>query len=219
MIVPFVGWPVVLALVSLFGRNSPLVASRQRTMRPSPGSSVDAGRREAEPRVSAPRDSRRRAGTSGSRGRRADARHPHRSTPRAPSPLTTALQTLTLNGYVRHRVGTLPQRSSCAVWDTLEVLQRSLRVIRTKVAWHAGPQRVRARTFWGDHMQVILPEALSLELYLNGRFEEGLTNFLLERLQPKMTFFERRRAFWLFHAARVSSRRPGGTRSRIRAYP
>jgi FkbM family methyltransferase len=39
-------------------------------------------------------------------------------------------------------------------------------------------------------MHVILPEALSLELYLNGRFEEGLTTFLLDRLRPKMTFFD-----------------------------
>ena len=62
--------------------------------------------------------------------------------------------------------------------------------MRAKVAWHVGPQRARATTFWGDRMHVILPEALSRELYLNGRFEEGLTTFMLERLQPNMTFFD-----------------------------
>jgi len=50
--------------------------------------------------------------------------------------------------------------------------------------------RVKARTFWGEDMLVVIPEVVSLNLYRYGFFEEGLTRMLLEHLKPGVTFFD-----------------------------
>jgi FkbM family methyltransferase len=50
--------------------------------------------------------------------------------------------------------------------------------------------RVKARTFWGGEMTVIIPEVVSLNLYRYGFFEEGLTKMVLEYLKLGMTFFD-----------------------------
>lgn len=43
---------------------------------------------------------------------------------------------------------------------------------------------VRAMTFWGDRMRVLLPEPLSCELYGYHFFEEGLSAFMLAEVHP-----------------------------------
>jgi FkbM family methyltransferase len=43
---------------------------------------------------------------------------------------------------------------------------------------------VRAMTFWGDRMRVLLPEPLSCELYGYNFFEEGLSAFMLAEVHP-----------------------------------
>jgi FkbM family methyltransferase len=52
------------------------------------------------------------------------------------------------------------------------------------------PIRVKARTFWGEDMLVVIPEVVSLNIYRYGFFEEGLTRMLFEHLKPGMTFFD-----------------------------
>lgn len=54
------------------------------------------------------------------------------------------------------------------------------RKLRVKLAWKL-PHRVLAKTFWGGHMEVRLPEDLSVDVYLRGVFEPGLSTFLVER--------------------------------------
>jgi FkbM family methyltransferase len=52
------------------------------------------------------------------------------------------------------------------------------------------PIRVKAKTFWGADILVVIPEVVSLKIYRNGFFEEGLTRMILEYLRPGMTFFD-----------------------------
>jgi FkbM family methyltransferase len=49
---------------------------------------------------------------------------------------------------------------------------------------------IRARTFWGDTMVVTPPEELSVEIYLYGFYEEGLTRFMLDRVTTGMTVID-----------------------------
>lgn len=48
----------------------------------------------------------------------------------------------------------------------------------------------RATTFWGDRMEVFLPEPVSLELFRFGYFDRGLTSILLRYLRPGDVFFD-----------------------------
>jgi FkbM family methyltransferase len=50
--------------------------------------------------------------------------------------------------------------------------------------------RIKATTFWGEKMNVLIPEVVSLNLYRYGYFEEGLTRMVLEYLKPGMVFFD-----------------------------
>jgi FkbM family methyltransferase len=49
---------------------------------------------------------------------------------------------------------------------------------------------VKAATFWGDWMTIVLPERVSTSIYRYGFFEYGLTAMLLRYLEPGMTFFD-----------------------------
>lgn len=49
---------------------------------------------------------------------------------------------------------------------------------------------IKAKTFWGEQIIVIIPERVSLNLYYYGFFEEGLTKMILEYLKPGMTFID-----------------------------
>jgi FkbM family methyltransferase len=49
---------------------------------------------------------------------------------------------------------------------------------------------VQAETFWGGKMQVVLPEQVSLGIFLLGFWEEGLTRMLLEHVREGDVFFD-----------------------------
>jgi FkbM family methyltransferase len=51
-------------------------------------------------------------------------------------------------------------------------------------------QRVRVKTFWGEEMEIILPEKVSTHIWKYGVFEEDVIRFLLEYLQSGMTFVD-----------------------------
>lgn len=56
--------------------------------------------------------------------------------------------------------------------------------------WLDKAFKVKAKTFWGEKILIIIPEEVSLSLYRYGFFEEGLTKIILEYLKPGMTFFD-----------------------------
>jgi FkbM family methyltransferase len=49
---------------------------------------------------------------------------------------------------------------------------------------------IRIRTFFGEYMNLILPEAVSLNIFLNGFTEEGLSCALVQYLRPGMNFVD-----------------------------
>src|SRR4051812_37113982 len=49
---------------------------------------------------------------------------------------------------------------------------------------------VRARTFWGDRMEVVLPETVSLHIFRFGFFEEALTRVVLRCVEPGGVFLD-----------------------------
>ena len=51
----------------------------------------------------------------------------------------------------------------------------------------AGPSSHRTHLFWGESMEVLYPEMVSVHVDRYGFFEEGLTAFALQYLQPGMT--------------------------------
>lgn len=50
--------------------------------------------------------------------------------------------------------------------------------------------KVTAVTFWGDKMLVLLPESVSLSIFLLGFFEEGLTSMVLENVDEGDVFID-----------------------------
>ena len=52
------------------------------------------------------------------------------------------------------------------------------------------PIRIKAKTFWGEDMLVVIPEVVSLNIFRYGFYEEGLTRILLEHMKRDMTFFD-----------------------------
>ena len=56
--------------------------------------------------------------------------------------------------------------------------------------WRQKPVWRTARTFWGDPMNVVFPEPVSMTIYRYHFFEEELTHIFLEKLQPGMVFFD-----------------------------
>lgn len=49
---------------------------------------------------------------------------------------------------------------------------------------------LKARTFWGDDMNVVFPELVSCFLYRYGYFEPGLSTILMMHVRPGQTFFD-----------------------------
>ena len=49
---------------------------------------------------------------------------------------------------------------------------------------YATPTEATATTFWGDRLQVVLPELVSCEIHRHGVIEPGLTALFIEVLQP-----------------------------------
>ncbi len=49
---------------------------------------------------------------------------------------------------------------------------------------------VKAKTFWHEDMNIVIPEAVSINIGRYGFFEEGLTSMFLEYLKPEMTFLD-----------------------------
>jgi FkbM family methyltransferase len=66
----------------------------------------------------------------------------------------------------------------------------SARLLSRLAAWRKRPVTVRARTFWGDSMDVLLPDTVSIALYQYRFFESGLTRIVLAQIKPGMTFFD-----------------------------
>jgi FkbM family methyltransferase len=66
----------------------------------------------------------------------------------------------------------------------------SARLLSRLAAWRKRPVTVRAKTFWGESMDVVLPDTVSIALYQYRFFESGLTRIVLEYLKPGMTFFD-----------------------------
>ncbi len=56
--------------------------------------------------------------------------------------------------------------------------------------WLDKPFKVKAKTFWGEEMFLIIPEVVSLSIYRYGFHEENLTKMILEYLKPGMIFFD-----------------------------
>jgi FkbM family methyltransferase len=54
----------------------------------------------------------------------------------------------------------------------------------------AEPVKVKAQTFWGATMSVMLPEVVSGQIVSEGYFEKHETLVLLQRLRPGMVFFD-----------------------------
>jgi FkbM family methyltransferase len=50
--------------------------------------------------------------------------------------------------------------------------------------------KTSAKTFWGEKMIVVMPEAVSIFIFRYGFYEEGLSNILLHYVKPGMTFFD-----------------------------
>jgi FkbM family methyltransferase len=63
-------------------------------------------------------------------------------------------------------------------------------LLRKLCAWRSKPLRTSARTFWGDTMELIYPDGVSIGIYQFGYFEAGLTAIFLERVKPGMTVFD-----------------------------
>jgi FkbM family methyltransferase len=51
-------------------------------------------------------------------------------------------------------------------------------------------KKVNAKTFWGDEMNVVLPECVSSAIYDAGFFEEGLTFIVLKYVKPGTVFVD-----------------------------
>lgn len=49
---------------------------------------------------------------------------------------------------------------------------------------------LKARTFWGDDMNVVFPEIVSCFLYRYGYFEPDLTAIIMTHVKPGQTFFD-----------------------------
>lgn len=72
-----------------------------------------------------------------------------------------------------------------------------------------------ATTFWGEPMNVVLPEHVSITIYRYGFFENELTRIFLQRMKPGMTFFDVGSHFGFFSL--LAARLVGPT-GRVRAF-
>lgn len=68
-------------------------------------------------------------------------------------------------------------------WQNLKIAERLANWCNTAIP-------VTIETFWGDTMLVIIPEKVSMRLYRDGYFEEGLTRMFLEHVKLGMVVFD-----------------------------
>lgn len=61
-------------------------------------------------------------------------------------------------------------------------------VANSKLRHKSSPEKIT--TFWGDKMNVVIPEDVSLKLFAYGYFEAGLTGIILEYLNKNDTFLD-----------------------------
>jgi len=80
-----------------------------------------------------------------------------------------------------------------ATW-VRKVTRRPLREIKYAALRMLGLMgytvHIRAKTFWGEEMLVVMPELVSRAIYHYGYYEEGLTKMVLEYLKPGMVFID-----------------------------
>jgi FkbM family methyltransferase len=94
---------------------------------------------------------------------------------------------------------TVAQLSRALDFRAVSRLQRTLRhparelaILIARATAHVSSRtcRASARTFWGEQMEVALPEPVSLELFRWGFFDRGLTTIMLNHLRPGGVFFD-----------------------------
>jgi FkbM family methyltransferase len=61
-------------------------------------------------------------------------------------------------------------------------------VVKNKLLHKSSLEKIT--TFWGDTMNVVIPEEVSLKLFAYGYFEGGLTGIILENLNKNDTFMD-----------------------------
>jgi len=71
------------------------------------------------------------------------------------------------------------------------LVTRPIRVIFPKLLkLGKGTWETRARTFWGGTMNVILPEAVSMQIWRHGFFDPDVCLFMMSSLKEGMTFID-----------------------------
>lgn len=85
------------------------------------------------------------------------------------------------------------------------------RMLSRIATWRGRPVPVRAKTFWGRRMAVLLPDGVSVALYQYRFFEAGLTRIVLARLKPGMTFVDVGAHFGYFTLLASHLVGPGGS--------
>jgi FkbM family methyltransferase len=100
-----------------------------------------------------------------------------------------SMMTSTLNENFAAAVGTYqPTRLSRLLHSPIHLLHSKFLELYAKQ--FNVPVWRRATTFWGDEMQVVFPEPVSMALYRYKFFERGLTQIMLKLLEPGMVFFD-----------------------------
>lgn len=56
--------------------------------------------------------------------------------------------------------------------------------------WFGKTIKIKTKTFWGENMNIVIPEIVSFHIYRYGFFEEDLTKMILEYLKPGMIFID-----------------------------
>lgn len=82
-------------------------------------------------------------------------------------------------------------------------LQRSIispvRMIYPKLLEYMhSTKQMKASTFWGGNMNIILPEIVSTHIWRYGYYENDVSHYILQYLQPGMTFIDIGAHFGLF---------------------
>lgn len=71
------------------------------------------------------------------------------------------------------------------------LLRLPVRMGLPKLLQHAGTTRpIYTQTFFGTPMRVVLPEAVSIEIYRYSYFERELSKFMLDALKPGQSFVD-----------------------------
>lgn len=114
--------------------------------------------------------------------------------------------TIPLNTFQRHAEAARGGRIKRMVRSPIR-FPRSL--LRQRVG--TGPHAYHADLFWGESMQVMYPEIVSVFIDRYGFFEEDLTTFALKYLKPGMTVFDIGGHFGYFSRLAEFMTRGGGS--------